>query len=157
MIPTGYLFDLAESEGITIVWHQFSHIDGLYVHTPSLASPVIALSNALHNQERRLRCVLAHELGHHFKTAGHPIIAASSTSCIDVRRNELRATRWAVSLLVPTDEFLECIETGMTIDDLCDHFFVLPEYIMHKAELSHNDAGIAKTLTEFRANYTVVV
>jgi Zn-dependent peptidase ImmA (M78 family) len=135
MIPTRFLFQLAEYERITIEWHDFTHIDALYTYTPEMPAPIIAISNSLHTHERKLRCVLAHELGHHFLTAGHHAIAASTTNRIYASKNEHLATKWAVNLLVPTDVFLECINDGMDFYELVDYFYVLPDWIRFKSDL----------------------
>ncbi len=155
MIPTHFLFQLADYEGIKIEWRDFNNIHGLYLHTPSLKNPVIALANNLHNNERTLRCVLSHELGHHFETAGHHVIAANSTSSIYATKNEMLATKWAVNLLIPTDVFLECVRDGMGGQELCNYFYVLPEYIIHKVKLLHKDTKLTDTIAELNTSYNV--
>ncbi len=115
MIPTHFLFQLAEYEGIAIEWRDLSHIEGIYTYTPEAPTPVIALSKTLHTKERTLRCDLAHELGHHFETAGHHIIAANSTSSIYATKHKHLATKWAVNLLIPTDVFLTASARGCSV------------------------------------------
>lgn len=155
MIPTHFLFQLAEYEGITIEWRDMHHVQGIYLYTPGAYKPVIALSNTLHTQERKLRCVLAHELGHHFTTSGHYIIAANSTSSIYATKNENLATKWAVNLLIPTDIFLECIKNNMNAYELCNYFYVLPEFIYVKSELVKNSKNLADIVSELNASYNV--
>ena len=106
MIPTSFLYQLADYEGIRIDWYDFEHIEGLCTYTPTLQSPIISLSPTLHTQTRRLRCVLSHELGHHFTTTGHHMIAASGTSYIYATKNEILAAKWAVNLMIDTYAFL---------------------------------------------------
>ena len=155
MIPTHFLFQLAEYEGIAIEWREMHHVQGIYIHAPGAYKPVIALSNTLHTQERKLRCVLAHELGHHFTTSGHYIIAANSTSSIYATKNENLATKWAVNLLIPTDIFLECIKNNMNAYELCNYFYVLPEFINVKSELVKNNKNLADIVSELNASYNV--
>lgn len=155
MIPTHFLFQLAEYEGIAIEWRDMHHVQGIYIHAPGAYKPVIALSNTLHTQERKLRCVLAHELGHHFTTAGNHIIAASKTTSVYATKNELRATKWAVNFLIPTDNFLECIKEGMNSYELCNYFYVLPEFINVKSELVKNNKNLADIVSELNASYNV--
>lgn len=157
MIPTHFLYQLAEYEGIAIEWRDLQHIKGIYTYTPEMSKPVIILSKALQTKERILRCVLAHELGHHFATAGHHTIAASSTSSIYATKHEHLATNWAVNLLIPTDAFFDCIRNGMNDHELCSYFRVLPEYTARKAELLHKDANLTNTLAELKASYNVVL
>ena len=156
MIPTNFLFQLAEYEGIAIEWRDMHHVQGIYTYTPEAPTPVIALSTTLHTKERTLRCVLAHELGHHCTTAGHHIIAANSTSSIYATKHEHLATKWAVNLLIPTDIFLDCVRKGMLHHDLCSYFHVLPEYVVHKAELLHKDTNLTDAIAELKASYNVV-
>ncbi len=130
-------------------------MQGIYIHAPGAYKPVIALSNTLHTQERKLRCVLAHELGHHFTTSGHYIIAANSTSSIYATKNENLATKWAVNLLIPTDIFLECIKNNMNAYELCNYFYVLPEFINVKSELVKNNKNLADIVSELNASYNV--
>ena len=155
MIPTHFLFQLAEYEGIAIEWREMHHVQGIYIQAPGAYKPVIALSNTLHTQERKLRCVLAHELGHHFTTSGHYIIAANSTSSIYATKNENLATKWAVNLLIPTDIFLECIKNNMNAYELCNYFYVLPEFINVKSELVKNNKNLADIVSELNASYNV--
>lgn len=155
MIPTHFLYQLAEYEGIAIEWRDLQHIKGIYTYTPSMSKPVIILSDKLHNNERKLRCVLSHELGHHFETAGHHIIAADSTSSIYATKNENLATKWAVNLLIPTDIFLECIKNNMNAYELCNYFYVLPEFINVKSELVKNNKNLADIVSELNASYNV--
>lgn len=156
MIPTRFLFQLAEYERITIEWHDFTHIDALYTYTPEMPAPIIAISNSLHTHERKLRYVLAHELGHHFLTAGHHAIAASTTNRIYASKNEHLATKWAVDLLVPADHFLQCIKDGMDGLVLADYFYVTHDFIRFKSELILRDERYSSAVAELRASYNVV-
>lgn len=156
MVPTRFLFNLADYEGVKVVWNDFDNVDGIYICADDIDYPVIGLSNQLRTNERKLRCVFAHELGHHFLTAGHHMVAASRTSGVYAAKNEVKATSWAVKLLIPTDMFLDCIRRGMTCHELCNYFFVLQEYITHKAELLHKDTSLTNALAELKASYNVV-
>ena len=155
MIPTSFLYRLAEYEGIRIEWHDFKHIEGLYTYTPTLQSPIISLSSTLHTQNRRLRCVLSHELGHHFTTAGHHMIAASGTSSIYAIKNERLATVWAVDLMLDTYVFLKCVKDGFKRHELEDYFCVLPEFVEIKGELLRESKDHAEVVAELKASYNV--
>ena len=155
MIPTHFLFQLAEYEGIAIEWREMHHVQGIYIHAPGAYKPVIALSNTLHTQERKLRCALAHELGHHFTTSGHYIIAANSTSSIYATKHENLATKWAVNLMIDTYIFLECLKDGMDKQELADYFYVLPEFINVKSELVKNNKNLADIVSETNTSYNV--
>lgn len=155
MIPTHFLYQLAEYEGIIIEWHDFKHIDGLYTYTPVLRSPIISLSSTLHTQQRRLRCVLSHELGHHFTTSGHHMIAASGLNQVYAVKNETKATKWAVDLMIDTYTFWECVKGGMDKQRLADYFYVLPEFIDLKGEFLRDSEEHAEVVAELRASYSV--
>lgn len=156
MIPTNFLFQLAEYEGIAIEWRKLNHVQGIYIYMPESSAPVIALSDKLHTKERQLRCILSHELGHHFETSGHHMIAANSTSSIYATKNEHLATKWAVNLLIPTDVFLECIKDGMNDQSLADYFHVTQEFINFKSELIKQDERKSNVVAELKASYSVV-
>lgn len=155
MIPTHFLFQLADYEGIKIEWRDFNNTHGLYLHTPSLKNPVIALANNLHNNERTLRCVLSHELGHHFETAGHHIIAANSTSSIYATKNERLATKWAVNLMIDTYAFLGCIKDGMNKQELANYFYVLPEFVKLKGEYLRESREYSDVVAKLNTSYNV--
>jgi Zn-dependent peptidase ImmA (M78 family) len=156
VIPTRFLFHLAEYEGIAIEWLRLDHTHGVYAHTPGMKRPVIVLSEELHNNERELRCVLSHELGHHFCTAGNHAIAANIIDHPYAAKLERLATKWAVEHLIPTDVFFQCIVDGMDGQDLADYFFVTHDYIKFKSELIQRDERYSAALSELRARYNVV-
>lgn len=95
----------------------------------------ISLSSTLYTQKRRLRSILSHELGHHFTTSGHHMIAASGLNSVYAGKNERLATKWAVDLMVDTYAFLDCIKNGMDKHGLADYFYVLPVFVEVKGEL----------------------
>ena len=95
MRRTSELWELAEREGIRVIWeHLRPRRVGLYLPRPG-KRPVIVLDPWLDRRERWLRAALAHELGHHFTAtegwlslaAGHPFL---SRAC------EAAAQRWAL-------------------------------------------------------------
>ncbi len=155
MIPTHFLFQLAEYEGIAIEWRKMHHVEGIYTYTPEVPTPVIALSTTLHTNERKLRCVLSHELGHHFETAGHHIIAANSTSSIYATKNERLATKWAVNLMIDTYTFWDCVKVGMDKQELADYFYVLPGFIELKGEYLRESEKHCGVVAELKTSYNV--
>lgn len=156
MIPTDFLFHLAEYEGIKIEWHDFDTLHGLYLSTPAMSSPVIALSNSLNADERLLRCVLSHELGHHFETTGHYIIAANNPNSVYATKNENSATKWAVNLMINTYTYLDLIKDGMDKYQLADYFYVSQEFISLKGESIKDKPKYANAVAELKSSYDVI-
>ena len=105
MRRTSELWELAEREGIHVVWETLRPGRvGLYLPRPG-SNPVIVLDPWLERRERWLRAALAHELGHHFTaTAGWLRLAAEQPA---IRLScEAAARRWALDFLLPNEEFL---------------------------------------------------
>ncbi|WP_340373252.1 ImmA/IrrE family metallo-endopeptidase [Peribacillus sp. FSL E2-0218] len=65
------------------------------------------------------RCVLAEELGHHFKTVGNII---DQTKLNNVRQEKI-ARRWAYNKLIPLPCFVEAYEYG------CSNRFEISEFL----------------------------
>lgn len=134
MVPTTRLFFIAENEKITIEWTNFSSLEmqGVYVVDPAVRSPIIGLSKTLEANERKLRCVLAHELGHHFRTAGKWITAACQMDKLLIAKIDREADDWALDTLVPSKSFVTRLRGGMCVTELADSFFVTEEFILMK-------------------------
>ena len=98
LVPTSKLFSVAQKENITIEWTNFSSLEmqGIYVVDPAVRSPIIGLSKTLEANERKLRCVLAHELGHHFRTVGKWITAACQMDKLLIAKIDREADDWAL-------------------------------------------------------------
>jgi len=133
-IRTEAIYAIAERENIAV---DFAELPcdwlGVYVHLWDMQRPYIGISRKLIGDERRERCVLAHELGHHFTTSGWVVAASSPSAGYHVCRAERIANDWAVDLLVPGDQFLEQVHRGRTMDELAELFFVVPEFIQYRA------------------------
>lgn len=136
MVPTTRLFFIAENEKITIEWTNFSspEMQGIYVVDPAVGSPIIGLSKTLEANERKLRCVLAHELGHHFRTAGKWITAACQMDKLLIAKIDREADDWALDTLMPSKLFVTKLIGGMSIADLADAFFVTEGFARKKLE-----------------------
>lgn len=132
MVPTLKLFSIAEEENIAIEYQYLMGFYGIYVCASWLANPCIVLNKDLHSNERLLRCVLAHELGHHFKTAGNTL-AANHNYYIPAKTESL-ADNWALDLLVPQDQLVDKLKQKHTIDDLTEFFYVEREFVLKQME-----------------------
>ncbi|MDI9449634.1 MAG: hypothetical protein QM380_00460, partial [Bacillota bacterium] len=107
---------------------------GIYVVDPAVRSPIIGLSKTLEANERKLRCVLAHELEHHFRTAGKWITAACQMDKLLIAKIDRKADDWALDTLIPSKLFVTKLIRGMSIADLADPFFVTEGFARKKLE-----------------------
>jgi hypothetical protein len=131
------LYRFAEEQEIIIDFRSFVYpIEGVYICDSSLSNPVIGLHIDLLTNERRLKCVLAEELGHHFTTGGNllPVQYFYYSDRINVDKGENAALRWAVSTLIPDNELTQLLCRGLSVNELADHFYVTEGFI--KAKLS---------------------
>lgn len=136
LIPTTRLYSVVQRENILIEWTSFGSSDllGLYYVEPALKSPIIGLHQKLKKNERLLRCVLAHELGHHFRSAGTYITAACETDKLMIAKADQEADSWALDLLLPCKSFVEMLKRGLSIGKLADDFFVTEDFVCKKLE-----------------------
>lgn len=93
-VPIDALFELAEREGIRVEWYPDPMCPrGRYIIVRG--TPVILLSPRIREDPMRLRCTLAHELGHHFTgTVGNWCLHGHE-------KDDARADRWAQRFLLP--------------------------------------------------------
>lgn len=127
------LLEIIRQENIALFYRDLSAcgaISGLYIHTR--VGPIIILDKHLPGRPRLHRCVLAHELGHHFFPPRSGMIAfhrtnqfSDSQSEITVHQDEGKALRWATELLMPSSEVWAAIKNGYdTVPLLADYFNV---------------------------------
>ena len=132
------LLELAESESIAVEYKRFkSAINGMYLHMPD-CQPVIYLSLRLHSSFRLNRCVLAEELGHHFTSSGErvPKKYHSVQDRLSIDKCEYKALRWAANHLVPENNLLDAIASGLCeIWELAEEFDVTEEMMRFRMRL----------------------
>lgn len=132
------LLELAESESIAVEYKRFkSAINGMYLHMPD-CQPVIYLSLRLHSSFRLHRCVLAEELGHHFTSSGErvPKKYHSAQDRLSIDKCEYKALRWAANHLVPENNLLDAIASGLCeIWELAEEFDVTEEMMRFRMRL----------------------
>lgn len=136
MVPTTRLYAIAHRENIIIEWTSFGASDllGLYYAEPGLKFPIIGLHQKLRNDERSLRCVLAHELGHHFRSAGTYVTAACEIDRLMIAKADKEADSWALDLLLPCKPFVEGLKGGVSISELADAFWVTEDFVRKKLD-----------------------
>ncbi|WP_312116595.1 ImmA/IrrE family metallo-endopeptidase [Brevibacillus reuszeri] len=96
-----------------------TRIKGLY-------SDNIICINKLISTNTEKTCILAEELGHHFKTDGNIL----DQSKIENRQQENRARSWAYEKLVPLSAFVQAHKQGIRNRyELADHLGVTEEFL----------------------------
>lgn len=135
MITAADLFEMAEREGILVEWREMPlTFLGIWTYASDIGQAYISLNKSIQSNSRLTKCVLAHELGHHFKTAGQFVIAATATQLYRVAKSERLANDWATDLLVPGERFLELLQKQYNFVELMDYFDVVPDFIIHRAK-----------------------
>lgn len=132
------MLQLAEDEGIEVEQFDFiPPIRGIY-YVGEDAPPIIGLDNSLMSDFTSLRCVLAEELGHHFTTAGcfMPRQFFNHGDRLHISKIEFKAMKWAVNYLIPEDELLDAIGSGLYEPwELAEHFNVTEEFAKFRLKL----------------------
>lgn len=133
------MLEIAEREGIIVEHFNFSSpLNGVYWVSPFLP-PVITLAERLKKNPNRMRCVFAEELGHHFTSAGI-CIPNREFYCYsertEVTKAEYKALRWAAHFLIPEDELLDAISSGLYEPwEIAEHFRVTDEFATFRLRL----------------------
>lgn len=148
MVTALDVFRIAEREGILVEWRDMQDCFlGIWLFDTTLGQAYICLNSSIYRNKRLTKCVLAHEIGHHFTTAGQQVLAASATQIYRVAKYEKLATDWAVDLLVPGEDFLGLIQRQYAFEEIVDYFDVVPEMVVHRARRIYEN-GL--TLPELR-------
>jgi Zn-dependent peptidase ImmA (M78 family) len=96
--PIDGLYKLAADMGVIVAYYPHTSCPrGRYIETMD-GIKVICLNPQLQHDEMRMRCTLAHELG-------HPATGVGAERIQGDMRDEARARRWARRLLLP-DEWM---------------------------------------------------
>ncbi len=117
------LYDIALCENISIDnFHwcdtkaRIFKIDGKYS---------IALDNSQINNSIEEKEIMAEELGHYYCNALYTIFSPLEL----IKKHELRALKWAYSILVPYNKLKEKIHEGLNLYELAEKFDVEPQYM----------------------------
>lgn len=135
-----HLYTLAEEQGVVIErWPLTPPLEAVYIKEPGLP-PIIAMSSLIAEDSPKYRAVLAHELGHHFTTAGDtlPCRMYSYANRVDQSRVEYRANKWAADFLIPWDKLSAAIRAGIVERwEIAEHFRVTEKLVEFKLS-THN-------------------
>lgn len=90
--------------------------------------------------------VLAEELGHHETTYGDIL------DLRDMRKRKLEeiARRWGYEKVLSFDRLIECFESGhRTIDEVCIHLEITPDYLQRALEFYKAKYGLSKIHNDY--------
>lgn len=124
------MLTLAHQEGIITIEYPLVHpLLGIYLCN-SDTSPVIGLSTSIETTAEK-RCIMAEELGHHFTTVGTCISSKEFyhySALNPISKVEYKAMRWAAEYLVPENDLLDVIGSGLYEPwELAEHFMITEE------------------------------
>ena len=122
------LLQLADEQKIILERsYLYPPIDAFYFHEPG-TRPVITIGTHI-SDSRLLRVILAHELGHHFTSAGDMIHEHRCYSdVLTTSKAERTAAKWAAEFLMPQSELAAVIGSGLRDKcEIAEHFGVTEE------------------------------
>jgi len=132
------MLQLAKNEEVAVELFCFTPpIHGIYYVEENMPA-IIGLDNSLTHDTPLLRCILAEELGHHFTTCGCyiPRQFYNHSDRLHISKIEFKAMRWAVNHLMPEDELLDVIGSGLYEPwELAEHFNVTEEFAKFRLRL----------------------
>ena len=132
------LYTVADTENIVVEYIRLKPpMRGFYCKEPGCL-PYIGLDYSLHADRRLHRCVMAEELGHHFTSAGQHIAKRyySTQDRLSIDKCEYKALRWAANNLVPENNLLDAIASGLCeIWELAEEFDVTEEMMRFRMRL----------------------
>ncbi|WP_378955425.1 ImmA/IrrE family metallo-endopeptidase [Pelosinus sp. sgz500959] len=132
------MLQLAKDEGIKVEVFDFvPPVRGIY-YAGEDTPPIIGLDSSLMSDSPLLRSVLAEELGHHFTTVGcfMPRQFYNHSDRLHISKIEFKAMRWAVNHLMPEDDLIDVIGSGLYEPwEIAEHFNVVEEFAKFRLRL----------------------
>jgi Zn-dependent peptidase ImmA (M78 family) len=132
------MLTLAMQEGIlTIDFPLVYPLLGIYLCNQK-TTPVIGLSTCIDSIAEK-RCIMAEELGHHFTSVGTCINNKEFyhySALAPVSKVEYKAMRWAANYLIPENDLLDVIGSGLYEPwELAEHFLVTEDFANFRLRL----------------------
>lgn len=132
------LVQFAMDNGIEVLtWNYSPPFRAIYLHLTG-SKPVIGYIPGLEKDIALFRSVFAEELGHHFTSAGHALADRHINygEQLKISQVEHRALYWGALFLMPLEELIQAVESGLEeIWELAEHFRVTEEFISFRAGL----------------------
>lgn len=133
-IPTEKLHDIIAEECINLEYFDLVSAHGFYIYLEECI--VIGISNAIVNDGKLFRTVLAEEVGHHFTIISNkqPVEYLTYSDRLALDKSESAALRWAADFLIPTSDLIKFISERKLINlkDIEDHFKVMDYLLLIK-------------------------
>lgn len=117
------MYKIAENENIDILNYDWNKVKARIFELDN--NYYIALNSHIIESNIEEKEILAEELGHYYCNALYYI----NSDKITQRKCELRAMKWAYSILVPFQKLKEKIAQGFNLYDLADYFDVDINYM----------------------------
>lgn len=124
MISTLDMYKIAQNENIDILDYNWNKVKARIFEIDN--KYYIALDNDKITNSIEEKEILAEELGHYYSNSLYYI----NTDIVTKRKCELRARKWAYSVLIPLQKLKEKIIQGLDLYDLADYFNVDIKYII---------------------------
>lgn len=130
-IPTDQLLDILAEECIFIEYLDLVYAHGFYLYLEECT--VIGISNAVTQDEKLFRTVLAEEIGHHFTVTSNkqPVQYLTYRDRLSLDKSESAALRWAADFLIPDNLLFKYLgaRSLMNFAEMCD-FFLVTDYLL---------------------------
>ncbi len=131
-----YLWQLIECEDIDLLYYPLRYTPekalGLYIRDGSKS--IIIIDKILNENSAEYRCVLAHEVGHHFTAPRTSLLTAHTCygNEVEIGKDEYRASVWATDYLIPDLNLIKVVLDGCdTVNRLAEHLSVA-DWFMYK-------------------------
>ena len=119
------LYDISNNENIGVFNYKWKDKKARIIKENNIYYIGIDYSKIENNIEEKE--IMAEELGHYYCNATYPITASQTL----IRKCELRALKWAYSILVPYNKLKEKIRQGLNIYELAEEFDVDVKYMIN--------------------------
>ena len=119
------LYDISYNENIDVYNYKWKDKKARIIKQDNMHYIGIDYSKVNNNKEEKE--IVAEELGHYYCNSLYPMDASE----LQIRKCELRALKWAYSILIPYNKLKEKIQQGLNVYELADEFDVNVKYMIN--------------------------
>jgi len=119
------LYDISYNENIDVYNYKWKNKKARIVKQDNIHYIGIDYSKVDNSIEEKE--IMAEELGHYYCNSLYPLDASET----QIRKCELRALKWAYSILIPYNKLKEKIHQGLDLYQLADEFDVDVKYMIN--------------------------